>query len=139
MILKQYYAKPTPYIDKKEFSKPCGIFKFNEKGIIIESFEYSNDDTGKGDKLTAKYEYDSLNLLKYKTVDYETSDYNKPQDFTEYFYTNQVIDSSITKQTFVYRNKTKDNNFIKTIYNKNGLKYKTIHNDSLIIYHKHLK
>lgn len=139
-ILKKHYIKPSTSISEEDYSKPAGIFKFDNKGLIYESLEYQNNDYGKGTKRISTFFYDSLNLLIKKETQFELSTINNlTRSSTNYYYTRKKIDSTISFFNWIDSNRTKQTYSSKTIFNKNGLKTMTIVMDSLITYYKHIK
>ncbi|AXG71136.1 hypothetical protein KORDIASMS9_03391 [Kordia sp. SMS9] len=142
LILKKYYVKPSIDINEEDFLKPTGIFKFHNNGKIFEATQYQNNDYGKGKKMTAKYTYDSLNLLASKEVLFESSEENilpkKHTEITSYYYTNHTIDSTVTTFSWLDNKRQKQHFTSKNIYNKKGLIEKKIAMDSLTIYYTHL-
>lgn len=117
-------------------------FKFNEKGYNIESFEYSNNSSGKGWPQRTKYEFNSNNTLLRENKTTEIDDATRkaveknmnvelPVNFiTKYYYTDTRLDSSITT---LYNSKSTQIDVFKSFYFPDGLKKYTTRNDSLLV------
>lgn len=143
LILYKFYMKPTMGLSEDDLSKPAGVFKFNDKGKILESYHYQNNDYGKGKKLTTKYQYDSLGLLSSKEIIYESSDneqpFSKSNSITNYHYSNNKIDSTVTVFNWTDNENQEQSYSSKTLYDNDGLISKYIVKDSLVTYYKHIK
>ena len=115
------------------------IFRFDNKGFLSEIIGYDNSSRG---LLKTNYEYNSDNLLLKKTElhiitksqlkSYEMVNNSSlsTKQITNFFYTKGSLDSTIT--IFYYRTNPNHNDISKTFYDNNGLRKKTICNDSLI-------
>jgi len=144
LILYSYYTKPTTDISESDFTKPAATFKFNKKGLITESSQYQNNDTGKGKNFITTYTYDFLNLLSTKEVKFglktlNDSVYWKQKNRTVYYYSDKKIDSSVTFFNWIDQDKIKQQYSSKTIYNENGLRVMNVIMDSLFTYYRHVK
>lgn len=143
LVLYKYYTKPSFGFSKEDFTIPAGIFKFNDNGNIVESFEYQNNDYGKGKRLLTKYYYDTSNNLMSKEILYKpsnTDDIAKDsKEITDYYYSNKKLDSATSTFSWTDRENQEQSYTISYIYDDNKLISKSIAMDSLVTYYKHIK
>lgn len=140
LILYKYYTETSNGISKQDISKPAAIFKFKKDGKISESFQYQNNDYGKGKKLTTKYNYDTiLNSLSSKEILYESSDNENLSLNSKYHYSNKKLDSTLTTFSWIDRENKKQSYSRKVIFDQNELALKAITMDSLITHYIHIK
>lgn len=96
---------------------------------------YEYDDSQQLSKLTSK----SLNSQRW-VFEHEFPQIDRfiaTTIITDFFYTDQKLDSTITK--YHYSSNPKFNFKSKTIYDENGLRYKTIEKDTIITTYIHEK
>jgi hypothetical protein len=123
------------------------IFKFDKTGRILESIEYLFNEDSHGSPYKIVYDYSPSGQIIRKSRDllvsrefqemYE-SELGKGLSMgntTHYFYTGDRLDSSITE--FIYPTYPNENYSSKMYYGDNGLRKKTVKQDTLLIYYEH--
>lgn len=138
LLLYQYWSAGAPY---------C-LFYFNEKGILVNSLQYTYDDGNGSSETRSVYNYDnSGKLIEKIDSGYDHRIYEmkfrrifhgneiSSSNITKYFYTDKKLDSLIT--TYYIQDNPKNNYTSKTYFNESGLRYKTILMDTIITTYLH--
>ena len=115
------------------------VFKFNKKGWLIQSLQYKNDDSGKGELFLTDYEYLSSGQILRKRVEFmktaimeernKLGIFSPDKNITHFYYSGKLLDSTIT---FYYYTNKPEINYSSKMYYKNGLKEKEVDRDSFL-------
>ena len=143
LLFKQYW--------KDGDGRNTCTFRFNEKGLLIESVEYSNEQSSPYYHFKTLYEYNSKGQCIRKIVSTVSEYYEKwlrahekelgsrlSRGYTmELFYTGDKLDSTVKK--YYFPTYPKQEYTSKTYYDERGLKYKTVDKDTLVTRYIHVR